>query len=191
MQNTTDSLHFAALLIGDIAHRLETDFGAAGSSAYMYKIKTKICPPHGIDCTHSFSYDASTVYQNLCDSLPVIFGGNYCENLFEWPGHTFVIDGYDNIVTVTHYVYKWVIDSIPDPEGGELELPVPIPIGGGHPYEEITVSSPVMRHFFMNWGWGEAYEDNTSYSTNGYWSYGNDPVYQYNREMVYDFEITQ
>lgn len=177
-----DSLHYTSMFIADIACKVGTHFHEDASwTLFINKVATQACPAYGISCSHNYSYDADIVYQNLCNSLPVIFSGS--NKITE--GHTFVIDGYDNTVTKTHFVYKYVIDSIPDPDGGFTELPVPI--GGAQYYEEIVASSPVMRHFFLNWGWGSI--DNTPYSTNGYWSDSDGNLYQYFREIVYGFQV--
>ena len=76
--------------------------------------------------------------------------------------------------------YRWVLDE-PLPPGGNVIIPV-LPAA----YEEtVTSTTPILSCFYLNWGDGE--NDMTQYATDGIWSYGNAPSYQYNREMIYNF----
>ena len=180
---SSDPYGYAALMIGDIATHVVQSFGDTGTSGKFIKIHNSAFPFYGIDSSCQYSYDSDIVYNNLRDSLPVLFTGHHI-NIEEVAGHTFVIDGYDDEVTVTHYVYTWVLDPLPEPGGGDPEMPVPIlpPIMP----EEIVVSSPVVKHFYLNWGYGSI--DNAQYATNGCWTHGNN-CYQYLRKMIYDYEV--
>ena len=63
---------------------------------------------------------------------------------------------------------------------------MPVPILPPIMPEEIVVSSPVVKHFYLNWGYGSI--DNAQYATNGCWTHGNN-CYQYLRKMIYDYEV--
>ncbi|MBO4447796.1 MAG: C10 family peptidase [Bacteroidales bacterium] len=113
------------------------------------------------------------------NELPVIFGGNRYENLFSWPGHAFVIDGYHSYRNVTHFIYEWVYD-----EPG-------IQFGFHPPYETLSYSSPIVDWYKINWGYGNNYgENDIECSTNGIWTNplirGATP-YEYSRIMMYGF----
>lgn len=182
MQNASDPDHFAALMIGDLALRLHAAFSGDGTGAYNSDLPDDAFAPYGITCTYEHSYNSTTVYQNLLDSLPVIFGGHRYENVFSWPGHSFVIDGFDNYVTTTHYVYTWVYDFIPEPGQGNVMLPLP-----PDNYEEtVTSTSPILRYFYLNWGYGDNNDDN-EYAPDGDWAYEDRTPYQYNKDMTYGF----
>ena len=177
----SDPSGYAALLLGDLSVRLNMQFSSSGSSANMTNIKNPAFQAYGVDCTYLNSYNSDIVYQNLQVGLPVIFGGNRYENLFYWPGHAFVIDGYEDYVVTTHYVYSWVIDDGLSSPGGDVIMPVT-----PDDYEEtITSTSPHLHCFYLNWGYGG--DDLTQYATDGVWAYGDLTPYQYNREMVFGF----
>jgi len=188
MYNSTDPNHYAALLIGRVSQMLGMDdnhhITSTGSSAATSDLPSCVFEPLGIGSTYSSSYNADTVYQNLKVGLPVIFAAHRYENLFNWPGHCFVIDGYEDYVTKTHYVYSWVYDYIPDPGGGDPFVPIP-----PDDYEEVYITSRELQWFHLNWGDGAS--DSAQYSTNGNWSYGNLSPYQYLKRMVYGFYVLE
>ena len=191
--NTWDSMdslcvnNFAALLVGDVGLRVGMSYSSSGSGASMADLPDDVFLPYGVDCTYISSYDSNIVFASLQDGFPVIFGGHRYESPFSWPGHCFLIDGYETYVSITHFVYEWVYDG-PGLLGGggnsiNAEVPAPPP-----PYETTAVSSPYLYRFYLRWGDGGGY-DNTPYATDGIWTYPGLTPYQYDRKMIYNFSI--
>lgn len=179
MDTNADTNDYRGLFIGSVAHLSHTDFGADVSSAYVSDLHNYTFPFYGVTSTYSTSYNRDTVHYYLSASQPVIYGGNRYASLFYWPGHTWVIDGYINEITVYHDVYEWVY--LDEPTG---------PVPPHNPYEILSYSTQ-LKYFKMNWGWGNYYgEDDAMYATTGSWPdplvIGSNP-YIYSRELMYHF----
>ena len=159
MGGPSDVNDYRGLFIGSVAHSAKTSFGETGSSSTLSKLRQYSFQQYGITCDYSNTYNRDTVYNNLLSGLPVIFGGNRYENLFSWPGHAWIIDGYVREITIYHDVYEWVYLTPPT-------SPVPnIP-----PIEE-TYQTAQLAFFKMNWGWGNLHgEDDGNYATSGTWA---------------------
>ena len=183
MLNTTDNtpFHYAAMLIGDLAVKLDATITSTGTFANDADLPEDVFLPFGISCNYVSSYSSSTVYQNLLNNLPVIFSGYRYENMLSWPGHCFVIDGYETYATTTYYVYTWVYDILP-PEPGQGNVMLPEPPDN---IVQTSTSSPYLQYFYLNWGAGGGHYD-TPYATDGNWAYDSTP-YQFNKSMVYGF----
>lgn len=182
MNNGGDPDRYAAKLIGDLSVRLDAEISADGTSADDSDLPADVFLPYGVSCNYIGSYSSDTVYQNLLNNLPVIFSGFRYDNLFHWPGHCFVIDGYETYATTTYYVYSWVYDIEP-PQPGQGNGLIPLPPDN---IVQTSISSPSLRYFYLNWGYADSFNNNR-YETDGNWSYADRTPYQFNRSMVYGF----
>lgn len=108
MGGPNDVNDYQGLFIGNVAHSAKTSFGETGSGSTLSKLRQYSFPLYDITCDYSNTFNRDTVYNNLLSGLPVIFGGNRYENLFSWPGHAWIIDGYVREITIYHDVYEWV-----------------------------------------------------------------------------------
>ncbi len=186
MGSYSDPCGYAANLIAYVGFTLGAKYKSSGTSAYMNKIKSNVFTPAGISCTYTKNYNHNAIYQNLKNSLPVIYGAHRSNSLFDWTGHAFVVDGYGEDKEITHFVYEWVYDN-PD----ELH------VAPHFPYETTEVTGTTLNYFLVNWGHGNAFaEDNTHYSISGNWLpsgyYSGDDLnhpYKFFKELVYDFSI--
>lgn len=175
IETATDIYDYRGLLIGDVAKRANVTFRPDGSFADVVNLKNSVFPFYGISGNYSTTYIRDTVYNNLKDNLPVIFGGCRYESLFLYPGHTWVIDGYVDEIVVYHDVYEWQYLTEPT---------VPAPT---YPPYEITHRSPQLKYFKMNWGWGNvSNEDDGNYATSGSWA---NPLIINSNPYIYDKEI--
>lgn len=181
MDTTSVGVNASALLIGSIGLLSRTHYDADGSSTTIDHLTSSAFSFYGIDCTYSTTYNTAIVIDNLDNDMPVIFGGNRYASLFSWPGHAWVIDGYQSYVQVTHYVYDWVYDDPNvDLENSQLYI--------HESYETSSLTSPIMKRLRMNWGYyGQG--DNVFYSSDGTWInpiFGGNP-YQFNIELAYGY----
>lgn len=180
MVTTTIGNETTALFIGSLGALSDTEYDASGSSTTVKKLVDDAFSFYGINSSYSTNYSTSTVYQNILNGIPVIFGGNRYVDLFNWPGHAWVIDGYVSYSITTHFIYDWVYD---DPDINLEEYPLSI-----HDSYETTSTYSSLRWFNMNWGYRGSGDDR-HYSTDGIWTNpvnGGNP-YQYNIQMAYGF----
>lgn len=177
-----DSSNYLQLFIGDISCRLGTTFGEDGSGALLSDVPSTVLAPYGLGGTYASGFNATIIFNNLKQGLPVLMSAHRMENLFSWPGHAFVIDGYYETKTEVYYEYGWVYD-LPSSPGGQLPL-LPTPPEN---YTELHYTSPEPLYFKINWGWG-AYYNTGNYSLNGTWTApGNTTPYMYSQRMIYGF----
>ena len=57
------------------------------------------------------------------------------------------------------------------------------------PHNVVTYGSPYITDYRMNWGWGDS-NDYAFFAKSGNWI-ANGNNYIYNREMVYNFSVSQ
>ncbi len=153
MQDETDSLGYASLLIGDVGKKVGMNYGATGSWASTTNLPYTVFASYGIDCSYSWYFDVDDTFASIQDGYPVICRAN---NSNTNGGHSFIVDGYISEVTTTHYEYSIIYL---DPPAGVL-LPAWL--------EETSLSNPRARSFKINWGLG-AYGRTANYEANGSW----------------------
>lgn len=171
-----DSFDYRGMFIASVACEAETNFGEEESGTTVLKLKNGAFTHYGVQCDYSTTYIRDTVFHNIKSHLPVIFGANRYVDLFNYPGHTWVIDGYVNEVITYHDVYEWVYLTEPT---GPVAAPPP-------PYEILSQSSS-LKYFLMNWGYGNNHgEDDAYYATDGSWC---NPLIPNSNPYVYAKEI--
>lgn len=171
---------YAALLVGDVGKRLHTSYTWNQSGATLVSLKDSVFQPYGWDCVYSNSYSSNNIVSNLLNGYPVVCAGNVNAN-GNGDGHCFLVDRYKRSRVKTTSCYEW--------EYVESNYSGPLPYVP--PRTVVTYSSPYISYYGMNWGQFVTTNNASWCSLSGIWQEGNQPPYQYNREMIYDFSIIQ
>ena len=167
----------AAVLISRVGRLIDMEYGDDGSAASTEDLKNYAFPAFGISCSYSSNYYETTVNQSILNGMPVIVGAD--EVPVNADGHCFIIDGYRRYIAVHTYQYEWVWD---EPQPGPPFFNYP-------PHNVVTYGSPYITDYRMNWGWGDS-NDYAFFAKSGNWI-ANGNNYIYNREMVYNFSVSQ
>lgn len=151
-----------ALLIGDVGHAIDTDYGLSSSSAkapnmiaYLNStFKNKTCTEE------QFTY--SLVKSWIDKGYPLISSARRYINPILTSGHMFIIDGYREYTTVNKYIYGLVRDPLPEGAVDPWLSDIKDQYGNIIQYaytKEVIIDGQDFNFIYMNWGWDGAYND--------------------------------
>ncbi len=165
----------AAPLIAYVGKLTNMDYGNGGSGTQTSYLVNDVFGVHGIFCQY-VPFNPSLVNNSLLAGMPIIAKAYQTEN----PnlGHSFIIDAYKRLRTVTSDAYQW----IPDPGYENTIMPADIFIK--------TYSSPYIKYYKMNWGSDNTSYNNTWYADTGSW-FALDFHYDISRHMIYGFSVIE
>ncbi len=171
MYPDTDSLHYAAYLIGKVGVEVEMEYGLEVSYAFMEYLVYNSFIPRSISCEF-LEYDVSEMEASICDSIPVIISAKKSQVINT--RHVFLVDGYIKHQTKYTKIYEWHYDN-----PGEHMVP--------HPTfrRVVEYSTPLLTDVYINWG--EELLTDSYYSVDGDWLAGLDN-FVYSRKMIVHFE---
>ena len=183
-----------ALMIGYIGKTINMNYGGSFSWTLPLYLRTNLFNPAGISCSHG-DYDQSILANSLLNEMPVIITATNLLIPIDFDIHTFVADAY--MITRTRFIHwhHWVGPTpSPDPGAGSVVLEP----GEYGDYTTYTYSSPALTHIKFNWGWpeqwGESHLNDGWYSLTSGWTVHIDDNtsydYNYNRQMIYGFAVT-
>lgn len=168
----------AAPLVFWIGTSVQTDYGTNGSSAYTADLQG-FFRSHSIYCQYGAGLSPSALFANLHNGLPCIVQSTSILNSGDSATHTFIIDRFNWLRTVTQYCYEWVFDEVST---------------GILPYFPPTYSysydSPYYGEIGMNWGWNDPESDAMWFMPSGNWITEDDDEslnWIYDRRFLYNF----
>ena len=165
----------AAPLIAFVGKQTNMIYGNEQSGAYPSSLVNNVFGLYGISCQYA-SFNATFANNSLLAGMPIIAVAVITENTSF--AHTFIIDAYQRVRTVTSDAYQW----IPDPGYENTIMPADMFIK--------TYSSPYIKYYKMNWGEGDSPYDNTWFMDTGSWL-AFDFHFDLSRHMIYGFGVVE
>ena len=167
----------AYILAADVGQLVNVQYDTTHSGAYTENLVDAF-DEYGVYSEYH-SYNADTVVNSLLNSIPIVMSARRYDSAGEEHGHAFLVDGYemyrDSIVETYILTY---------PNGSHIPVLEPEPFQVVYYY-----SSPYIRYFKMNWGWGD-YWNYGSYALYGAWEV-NGKSYDHDFYMVHNFKAIE
>lgn len=167
-----------AILIGWIGREVDMAYGGGSSAAPSDSLKA-LLSRLSINSQY-VAYNASSVYSQLMNEMPVYVEARFTSNANLSNAHAWVIDGYRTDTCEYEYIYRYTEHGSPYNEYGE---------------EKSEFEYEINKYLLMNWGYGSVDEALYSTSDDATWTYVHidessnrtDYPYRYHKKVIYDF----